>query len=156
METEKLIKGKKIADITKLFGGKKAKIINMMYSGHGLSIGEEVTIKSCLGNMQAPYFGSYSCETSAGIRTIYGSEMDIRLSYNKENILEDIANLKKNIQNYEKEIVLLQNKLEFIEENKLEEFDENTFKAYHTLKLIDNNKLSQIEKAKLISNLISQ
>jgi len=56
----------------------------------------------------------------------------------------------------ENDIKDLKVKLEFIEETGADEFDENVFKAYKTLKLIENKKLSALDKAKLIGKLIEE
>lgn len=47
-------------------------------------------------------------------------------------------------------------KIEFMAEIKSEEFDENEFKAYQTLTLIENTEMSKLDKAKAIAVLITK
>jgi hypothetical protein len=47
------------------------------------------------------------------------------------------------------------NKLDFMIESGSEMFDENEFKAYHTLTIIEQSDMSKIEKAKAIAALIA-
>jgi hypothetical protein len=46
-------------------------------------------------------------------------------------------------------------KIDFMDEIKSEDFDENEFKAYQTLTLIENTLMSKLEKAKAIASLIN-
>jgi hypothetical protein len=48
-----------------------------------------------------------------------------------------------------------QNKIAFMQEVGSDQFDENEFKAYHTLTIIEQSGMSKIEKAKAIAALIS-
>jgi hypothetical protein len=47
------------------------------------------------------------------------------------------------------------NKIAFMKETGSEQFDENEFKAYHTLTIIEQSDMSKIEKAKAIAALIA-
>lgn len=70
-----------------------------------------------------------------------------------ENQLEKINKQKSQL---EKEIFYIQEKLQFIEETGCEDFDENEFKVYKTLQLIeDNSKMTRLEKAQAIAQLIN-
>ena len=46
-------------------------------------------------------------------------------------------------------------KISFMDEIQSEDFDENEFKAYQTLTLIENTSMSKLEKAKAIAQLIN-
>jgi hypothetical protein len=48
-----------------------------------------------------------------------------------------------------------QNKIAFMNEIGSDQFDENEFKAYHTLTIIEQSDMTKIEKAKAIALLIS-
>ncbi len=48
-----------------------------------------------------------------------------------------------------------QNKIAFMREIGSDQFDENEFKAYHTLTIIEQSDMSKIEKAKAIAALIA-
>jgi hypothetical protein len=48
-----------------------------------------------------------------------------------------------------------QNKISFMQETGSDTFDQNEFKAYHTLTIIEQSDMSKIEKAKAIAALIA-
>ena len=50
----------------------------------------------------------------------------------------------------------IQFKIDWIKETGSEEFNEDEFKVYQTLKLLENGKLSMLEKSKLIAELIKK
>jgi hypothetical protein len=77
---------------------------------------------------------------------VYGDEI-VSSVITKEELTSKIKSLKE-------EITELNSKLDFMNEHKLEEYDADTFKAFSVLKLVDNKKLSTIDKAKLIAELI--
>jgi hypothetical protein len=52
------------------------------------------------------------------------------------------------------EINSIKSKIEYLTETGLTEVDENQYKVYTTLKLIENNRLSTVEKSKIIAQLI--
>jgi ribosomal protein L29 len=79
---------------------------------------------------------------------LISSEFEI-LSYTKEDINKDIDSLKK-------EIAELKLKEKFIIDNNVDEFDEVQYKVFQTLETLDNKDISDIEKSKLISDLISK
>lgn len=159
MKIEELIKTyKTISNISKAVSGKKVKIIDNTRSGHGLLPGSYGTIIKYNGSPQAPYYGSFTVSGELGTGapwTVYGTELKFS-GDTKEEIENEISEINKTIITLNKEIDQLKAKLVFMKEQKLEVFDENTFKAFQTLSLLDNKKLSKIEKAKLISDLIGK
>jgi hypothetical protein len=52
-------------------------------------------------------------------------------------------------------IIETKNKIAFMKETGSDMFDENEFKAYHTLTIIEQSDMSKIEKAKAIAALIA-
>jgi hypothetical protein len=48
-----------------------------------------------------------------------------------------------------------QSKIDYMKETGSETFNENEFKAYHTLTIIEQSDMSKIEKAKAIAALIA-
>ncbi len=56
-----------------------------------------------------------------------------------------------------KEVVkLLETKIAFMKETGAEEFDDNEFKVYNTLTILDEKKLSKLDKARAIAALINR
>ena len=77
-----------------------------------------------------------------------------KTSIEKFQVLIDQA--KEKIEKTQAFIAETQAKIDFLKEIKSEEFDENEFKAYHTLTIIEQGNMSKIEKAKAIAALISK
>ena len=74
---------------------------------------------------------------------------------------QNIAGLKEEMVDNEKAAAALlaenesiKSKIEFMEANKLEEYDEELFKVFEVLKQLDNKKLVGIERAKVIAQII--
>lgn len=153
MKIEDIIKKNKTnANITKALAGKKVTFTTSIYSaGQGITIGTKVTIINCQGSLQAPYLGYYSVQTPIGVRSVYGCELKLE-GDTIESIKEDIKDLKKSIEEQKEEVKVLESKIKFMEENKLESYDENVFKAYHTLSIISEGTTT-MEKAKAIAEL---
>jgi len=66
-----------------------------------------------------------------------------------------VEDLEKRLTELEKEKKDIQAKIKFCKEAEIEEYDENLFKVYKTLELVDNATLDRKKKAALISKLIS-
>ena len=73
----------------------------------------------------------------------------------KENFLASIEKHKETIKIIEDKIKNSQARIDFMEEVETEDFDENEFKAYQTLCIIESSDTSKLEKAKLIAQLIN-
>ena len=73
----------------------------------------------------------------------------------REQFQEQIEKAKEKIEATKAFIAETESKIKFMDEVGVEEFDENEFKAYHTLLLIEKSDMTAIEKAKAIAKLIS-
>jgi len=82
-----------------------------------------------------------------GLGWVYEHELVMFCSTNKETLIEEQETL-------ELELGDVKLKLQWMEENNIKKFDENEFKVYKTLKLLENDDMSTIEKSKLIAKLI--
>ena len=72
----------------------------------------------------------------------------------KEKFLEQIAKAQEKIKATQDFIDETKEKISFMEETQSEVFDDNEFKAYRTLSIIEQGNMSKIEKAKAIAALI--
>lgn len=72
----------------------------------------------------------------------------------KEKFLEHISKAEEKIKATQAFIDETNEKLSFMEETGSELFDENEFKAYRTLTIIEQGSMSKMEKAKAIAALI--
>jgi len=98
--------------------------------------------------------GKITTSNSSGIlldscphKSFISQELEIA-SYTVKDIQEEISCL-------EKEITCQQSKLQYMTENGLEEFDENQYKVFQTLKTLDNKEITQVQKSKIIAELIN-
>jgi hypothetical protein len=73
----------------------------------------------------------------------------------KEQFEEQIEKAKSKIAATQAFINEVEMKIEFMDEIKTEDFDENEFKAYQTLTLIENTSMSKLDKARAIASLIN-
>ena len=65
-----------------------------------------------------------------------------------------IEDLKKELSEAQTKLETIQSKINWLKETGSKEFSEQEFKVYQTLKLLENGKLSMVEKSKLIAELI--
>lgn len=72
-----------------------------------------------------------------------------------EQFQEQIEKAEAKIASTKAFIEETQNKIAFMNEIGSDQFDENEFKAYHTLTIIEQSDMTKIEKAKAIASLIS-
>ena len=118
--------------------------------------GTEVIVKG----YETSYGGSgiYTVQTPLGkLIKLYSNQLDKtagKTSIDKFQELIEQAKLK--IEKTQAFIAETEAKIEFLKEIKSDEFDENEFKAYHTLTIIEQGNMSKIEKAKAIAALISK
>lgn len=72
-----------------------------------------------------------------------------------EMFVEQIEKATAKIEATKAFIAETKNKIAFMQEVGSDQFDENEFKAYHTLTIIEQSDMSKIEKAKAIAALIA-
>lgn len=122
----------------KEYVGKRVKVIANA-AGHNISIGTVCTVTS-----------------AANINSIRVKEYPNLVFYQNDVEIcpETREDIEKSITEKEVEITDLRNKLAYMTENGLEEFDETQYKVLETLKTLDKPDLSQLEKSKIIAKLI--
>ena len=72
-----------------------------------------------------------------------------------EKFEEMIAKAEEKIESTKAFIAETKSKISFMKETDSEVFDENEFKAYHTLTIIEQSDMSKMEKARAIAALIA-
>ena len=126
-------------DISKKLTGKKVKIVKNT-ANHNQPIGSTGTITSTnSGMVRLKEFPSWN---------FYPQDLEL-LPQTREEIEKEIASLKEKIKSE-------QEKLDFMNENKVEEFDETQYKVFQTLKTLEDKNLSPIERSKIIAGLIDK
>lgn len=145
----KLIKTKKEADA---LIGKRVRIVNPNGS-HLVPIGSNVVLTGVAGNAGSSYGYRFyhDYETSGGATVLKGTNFEL-VPQTKNELEKELRILRANFKKQETEI---KNRLAFIKETGAIEYDEMEFKAYNTLSIIEDDKTSKSEKAKLIANLIN-
>ena len=140
----------KVGDKVKSAGKTANKSGNGYLNTHTYPDMEFTIIGDVTGNNKTlkAYGGKYNIANEFGhaYGYVYGEEI-LDAKTTREQLESRIKLLKE-------EISELNSKLDFMNEHKLEEYDSDTFKAFSVLKLVDNKKLSTIDKAKLIAELI--
>jgi hypothetical protein len=67
-----------------------------------------------------------------------------------------IEELEQELSEAQTKLDNIQFKIDWMKETGSDDFNEDEFKVYQTLKLLDNGKLSMLEKSKLIAELIKK
>ena len=72
-----------------------------------------------------------------------------------EDKIKDLGKEKKSIvKKFDEQVKECKSKLRFLKENKLEIFDEDEFKSFQALELLENGDLTIMEKSKILAQLI--
>lgn len=151
---------KNVTEAIKALKGKKVKIIASpagVNSAHGYQIGTIVTVSHCNGTLTSPYFGYWNVTDNATgiIRGIYGAEFDVTACTIEDLDLENVK-IEKQIKDLKDEIRANTQKINFMKDNGLKEFDETDFKVYSVLETLETEGLTKVERAKLIAKLIKE
>jgi hypothetical protein len=72
-----------------------------------------------------------------------------------EKININITELAAELETKEREIILIKSQIAYMQENKLETFDTNEFKVWNTLNVMEDKKMSKLDKAKAIAAMIN-
>jgi hypothetical protein len=133
---------------TKSMQGKKVKLV------------KGTSGKPCSNNC---YFGNgkefivadrYLYDKSWSLTDPCGSIDGWAYEWEMEGFSVGIEDLKKELSEAQTKLDTIQSKLDWLKETGSKEFSEQEFKVYQTLKLLENGKLSMVEKSKLIAELI--
>ena len=85
-----------------------------------------------------------------------GYSVGFAYDYEMEVIFINLETIEQELLKKQLEVETLKDKIKWMKEAGVAEFNEDQFKVYQTLKLLDNNDLSTIEKSKLIAELIKK
>ena len=130
--------GKKV----KLVKGSSAPSSNNSYLGNGKDY--VVTVRY------------YTHDKSWCIKDMCGKESGWVYEWEMEGYKVGIEELEKELSEAQTKLDNIQFKIDWMKETGSDDFIEDEFKVYQTLKLLDNGKLSMIEKSKLIAELIKK
>ena len=123
--------------------GQKVRIISVA-GGHELAIGSITTIKQV--NYGNPSFYYHT----SSITNLKESQFELILQ-TKEEITKELKSLKKI---YEEQTKELKDRLEYLKLSNSETYNENEFRVYLALRIIDTEK-NEFTKAKLIAKLLN-
>ena len=98
--------------------------------------------------------GRYSCDKSWALQDMCGNTGGWAYEWEMEGLSVGVEDLKKELSEAQTKLETIQSKLDWLKETGSNEFSEQEFKVYQTLKLLENGKLSMVEKSKLIAELI--
>jgi hypothetical protein len=121
-----------------------------------VSPGTEVIIKSYENSYSGS--GHYIVQTPTGKNVrFFPNALDKTAAKTSIDKFQELINqAKEKIEKTQAFILETEAKITFLKEIKSDTFDENEFKAYHTLTIIEQGNMSKIEKAKAIAALISK
>lgn len=88
-----------------------------------------------------------------GTYNFYEHELEVG-PYNKETILEEIEEVNKKKVELDNETSELQSKIDWMDEVGVTEFDEDEYKVWKTLTLLEDDSVGKLTKMKEIANLI--
>jgi hypothetical protein len=138
--------------------GKKA-IVTSSVGGHNYG---EVGTTFIISAFNIPV-GSKTNYTSAnalkrGGNNIPFSSFSLILEKTPKEIEDKIKDLEKEkksiVKKFDEQVKECKSKLRFLKENKLEIFDEDEFKSFQALELLENGDLTIMEKSKILAQLI--
>jgi hypothetical protein len=90
--------------------------------------------------------GGENCESSYGWAFEWEMVIDAQTKEDFEKRLKELND----------EVEIVKTKIEWLNESGNEEYNEDEYKVYQTLKLLENDKMSRQEKSKLIAELIKK
>lgn len=118
----------------------------------GLKVGDSIKVESisydgCY-NVKVPNRGSYRVPSAALSKFVE--------KIHKNQFLDQIKKAEENIERSKAFIKETKAKIAFMDETGSDTLNENEFKAYQTLTIIEKGDLSKMEKAKAIAALIEK
>ena len=139
---------------TKIMKGKKVKLVK------GPS-GKPTSSNGYLGNgVEYTVLGRHSTDISFGkswnLMDVCGNSIGWAFEWEMEGYKLGIKELEQELSEAQTKLDTIQSKINWINETGSDEFSEDEFKVYQTLKLLENGKLSMLEKSKLIAELIKK
>jgi hypothetical protein len=135
---------------SKTMVGKKVKLVSApsgkLSSRNGfIGTGREFTVISPSGQ-----------SNSWNIVDQFGNAQGWAYEWEMEGFKLGIKELEKELSEAQTKLNNIQFKIDWLTETGSDEFSEDEFKVYQTLKLLEDEKLSRLEKSKLIAELIKK
>jgi len=143
---------------TNLQPGTKLIVVSDSTNSH-IPIGTKVIlsqyyqITNSVGGVYVTYSDSNMLTTT---NNYYLALSDVRLYNNNiEDINEELKIAEKEMSAAKNNIENIKLKIEYLTETGNKNFDENEYRAYNTIKALENSNLSTLEKAKQIASLFN-
>ena len=134
---------------TKIMVGKKVKLIET-------PCGKKSSNNTNIKHQNVFIIVSKYGENAWNINHLSGTTAGWVYEWEMEVYALGIKELEQELSEAQTKIDTIQSKINWINETGSTEFSEDEFKVYQTLKLLDDSKLSMIEKSKLIAELIKK
>lgn len=133
--------------LKKFVVGDKVKVVGVS-SGHGSPIGTILTFKS--------YYNNNTGYMVSENGSWYGiNDLDYTV-IPRECLVKKIEARKADAERVAADVALMTRQLGFLDETGQQAFDDNEFKAYYTLKVLEKNDLTTLERAKAIASLFAK
>lgn len=133
----------------------KGSIGSNVLSAYGLEIGDEGTV---VRGSYGYYDIDIYCRKFEKVQRLSFEtrHLDLVKSTSREKIEAKIETIKEEIARWNNVVDELKAKIKYMDEVGSDTFDENEFKAYQTLTIIEKGGLSKLEKARAIAQLLNQ
>jgi hypothetical protein len=120
--------------------------------------GKPTSSNSHIGHgMEYTVSNRYTTDGKSWILTdAYGNSIGWAYEWEMEGYKLGIKELEQQLSEAQTKLDTIQSKINWINETGSDEYSEDEFKVYQTLKLLENGKLSMLEKSKLIAELIKK
>ena len=137
---------------SKTMVGKKVKLVSAP-SGKASSSNANIGKQHDEYTVMSP---SYSFPNSWNIVDQFGNAKGWIYEWEMEGFKLGIKELEQELSEAQTKLNNIQFKIDWLTETGSDEFSEDEFKVYQTLKLLEDEKLSRLEKSKLIAELIKK
>jgi hypothetical protein len=98
----------------------------------------------------------YDSNNSWMIKSLDGRDCGWAYEWEMESYKLGIKGLEQELSEAKTKLDTIQSKINWMNETGSDDFSEDEFKVYQTLKLLENGELSLLEKSKLIAELIKK
>lgn len=124
--------------------GQKVKVV-ANGSTHGQPIGTILTVKSVVGDRVKVDENTYWYALTDVVNAVVS----------REDLEKQIAALQEKIAGHQQEIENVKVRIAYMDEVGEDNFDENEFKAYQTLRLLERAEMTHLQRAKAIASLFN-
>ena len=122
----------------------------------GMPTSNNVNMGQCSEFIITKEYPTENCYKGYSIKHLNDYDAGWVYAHEIENLNVTVEELTNELEEATAKVSEIKMKIEYLQESGAKEFDETEYKVYSTLKLLENNELSNMEKSKIIAELIKQ